>query len=119
MTVPTQWERADWPEAMATVTECRYDVGALRSMAFGLPTSRRFVITFNYWADGELRDGEYRSAKAIPQGTLFPIRYDPAAPEQHDQHVAAFPARGILVGIGLLGSVVLMLLWLALSRRAL
>jgi hypothetical protein len=36
------------PEAMATVTACRYDAGASRTMAFGLPTVRHFQITDNY-----------------------------------------------------------------------
>ena len=35
---------------MATVTACKYESGAGRALAFGLPTTRHFRITFNYWA---------------------------------------------------------------------
>jgi hypothetical protein len=74
---------APWPEAIATVTECRYEAGAGQALAFGIPLTRHFLIAFNYWANGELHTGEYSSATAVPQGTLFPVTYDPAAPHLH------------------------------------
>ena len=86
-----QPDRDTWPEAMATVTACKYESGAGRAMAFGLPTTRHFRITFNYWApnaDGtpELHTGELTSAKAMPQGTLFPIHYNPETPHETTLH---------------------------------
>lgn len=72
----------DWPEAMATVLECRYDAGAGRAMAFGLPRSEHFLIRFNFWAGGELVEAQMHAPAAMPQGTLFPVRYDPESP--HD-----------------------------------
>ena len=72
-------------EAMATVTACHYEFGAGQALAFGIPKSKRFQISFNYWADEELHTGEFASAKAIPQGTLFPIRYNPESPHEHSK----------------------------------
>lgn len=67
---------------MATVLACHYETGAGRALAFGIPTLRHYRITFNYWANGTLHTGELRSEKAIPQGTLFPIRYNPDTPHE-------------------------------------
>ena len=71
-----------WPEAMATVTACHYEAGALRAMAFGLPTPKHFRISFNYWAGDELHTGEFASPVALPQGHLFSIAYNPADPRE-------------------------------------
>lgn len=77
-----------WQETTATVTDCRYDIGAGRAMAFGLPTSKRFVIRFEYRAAGELHTGEFRSSSALPPGTLLPVRYNPDLPHEHDRGTA-------------------------------
>lgn len=109
---------ATWPEAFATVTACKYDFGAGRALAFGIPTSKHFRISYNYFAGGELHTGEFTSARAIPQGTLFPIRYNPDAPHQtsHDASSAAHGARGLPIAIGIFGSFVLSLLWFVLMH---
>jgi hypothetical protein len=111
-----------WPEAMATVTACKYESGAGRALAFGLPTTRHFRITFNYWAPNadnidELHTGELTSEKAIPQGTLFPIRYNPDTPHE-TTHSTTAPAttRNPLLIIGILGSAILSLAWLLILR---
>ena len=78
-----------WPKTTATVTECRYETGALQAMAFGIPATKHFEITFNYWAGETLHTGQYLSAKAVPQGTLFPISYDPDEPHIHSQSNSA------------------------------
>lgn len=104
-----------WPEAIATVTACRYDAGAGRAMAFGLP-SRHFQITYNYWAAGELHTAEFASDKAIPQNTLFPIRYNPEAPRQNTHTAAAASPRSPILVIGLIGSILLSLVWFLLLR---
>src|ERR1700761_1751727 len=111
-----------WPEAMATVTACKYESGAGRALAFGLPTTRHFRITFNYWApnpDGtpELHTGELTSAKAMPQATLFPIHYKPETPHETTNSAATPTAtRNPLLIIGTLGSAVLSLAWLLILR---
>jgi hypothetical protein len=113
-------DRETWPQAMATVTECHYDVRAGRAMALGLPSGKNFRIRYNYHAEGQLHSGEFYSATAMPQDTLFPIRYDPAATHDHTHDHSAAPAtpnphRAMIV-IGIAGSVVLSLAWLAILR---
>lgn len=120
MPLPTGPANPDWPTAMATVLECHYDVRAGRAMAFGLASEKHFRITYNYVADGETHTGEFFSATAIPQNTLFPIRYDPAAPHNHSHENSAAttppnPRRAMLL-IGIAGSVILSLAWLAVLR---
>lgn len=105
-----------WPEAMATVTACRYEFAAGRALAFGLPTMRHFRITFNYWAPNtnnidELHTGELTSEKAMHVGTLFPIRYNPDAPHE-TSHSTQLPTRAPLLAIGIIGSIILSLAWL-------
>jgi hypothetical protein len=115
---------ANWPEAMATVTECKYDFGAGRALAFGVPTSKHFRIKYNYWAtdaEGEevLHTAEYSSEKAVPQGHLFKVRYNPEAPHENAHEGA--PAgggggRNPLIAVGIVGSVVLSMVWLLMLR---
>lgn len=114
--------RSTWPEAMATVTACRYKVATGRALAFGIPTTRWFHITFNYWAPNadnidELHTGELTSEKAMHVGTLFPIRYNPDAPHE-TTHSTTEPTttRAPLLIIGILGSAILSLAWLLILR---
>ena len=111
-------EQAQWPEALATVTACKYEFGAGRALAFGIPTSKHFRISYNYFADDELHPGQFTSAKAIPQGHLFPIRYNPSAPHQSSHNVASPPQStgGLMLVVGILGSIILSLVWFAVLR---
>jgi hypothetical protein len=99
-----------WPEAMATVTECKYEFGAGRALAFGVPLNKHFRIRFNYWAGEELHTGEFMSEKAVPQGTLFPVTYDPEAPHVHSKSDASI-SRSPLIVFGVIGSIVLSGAW--------
>lgn len=113
--------RGAWPTAMATVTSCRYTAGAGRAIAFGLPTIKHFIIQYNYWADGELHEGEFASEKALAQGTLFELAYNPEAPHEHDAGRSETPAsaqtvRRAQIMLGLAGTVVLAMAWLLLMR---
>src|SRR5262249_31773975 len=124
----TQPARSSWPEAIATVTACKYKVATGRALAFGIPETRHFHITYNYWAPNaegtpELHDGEFFSRKALPEGTLFPIRYNPDAPHETirsttDPQPTATPTltRSTLLTIGVFGSIVLSLAWLLILR---
>jgi hypothetical protein len=109
----TSSSRPDAPTAMATVLTCHYETRAGRAMAFGLPSSKNFHITFNYWVNDELHNGDFYSAKAVPQGTLFPITYDPAAPHLHNQ---ARTSRSPILAIGIAGSIMLSAAWLLILR---
>ncbi len=101
---------------MATVLSCTYDVRAGRAIAFGLPSSKHFRIAYNYWAGGELHTGEFFSEKAIPQGNIFPLRYDPELPHRN-QHSGSNPPNKLpLLAIGIAGSVIFSLAWLLVLR---
>ena len=114
MQVPTPQspEPIDWPEALATVLSCTYTARAGRAIAFGLPSNKHFHITYNYFAEGELHTGELFSEKPHPQGSLFPIRYDPNLPQAHRQAGDAPSTRVPLLGVGVAGSIVLSIAWL-------
>jgi hypothetical protein len=111
-------DEATWPEALATVTACKYDAGAGRALAFGIPTTKHFRISYNYFADDELHTGEFTSEKPIPQGTLFSIHYNPDAPHQnsHDPHTIPQNPRAPILTIGIIGSIILSLAWFAILR---
>ena len=102
---------------MATVTACKYDFGAGRALAFGVPASKHFRIAYNYFAEGALHTGEFASAKAIPQGHLFPIRYNPDAAHDHAHEQSPAPStRSPVILVGIIGSVILSLAWFAVLR---
>ena len=109
---------AHWPEALATVTACRYDAGVGRALAFGIPSSKHFRISYNYFVNDVIHTGEFASDKAIPQSTLFPIRYNPDAPHQnsHDAATAPQTSRAPLLTIGIIGSLILSTAWFAILR---
>ena len=112
-----------WLKALATVTACKYDFGAGRALAFGLPTAKHFRISYNYFATSpegidEIHTGQFHSATPIPQGTLFPIHYNPAAPHENSHDTSSSPqgTRAPLLTLGVIGSVILSLAWFALLR---
>jgi hypothetical protein len=100
-----------WQEALAAVTACKYQFGAGRALAFGVPSSKHFLISFNYEVQGQMHTGQLLSEKAMPQGQLFPIRFNPDQPSEHAHH-GSTPLRGnALIAFGVAGSVILSLLW--------
>jgi len=109
-----------WPEAIATVLECRYDMRAGRVLAFGVPSNKHFRIRYNYFANGDHHEGQFFSATAIPQNTLFPVHYNPDLPHEHshDNQIVNTPpnARRATLAVGIAGSVVLSLVWFAVLR---
>ncbi len=109
-----QNQPGDWPETLATVLSCTYEMRAGRALAFGLPSSKHFHITYNYWAGDQLHTAELYTEKPIPQGTLFPIRYNPDEPHrsQHADTPITGPTRVPLLAIGIAGSIVLSTAWL-------
>ena len=105
----------DWPEAMAEVTECHYDVRAGRALAFGLTSREHFRIAYNYRVGDELHTGQCFSETARPQGTLFPIHYDPDLPHVH-RSATDTRRRWPLLAFGIAGTIVLSLAWLLVLR---
>ncbi|MGH9596504.1 MAG: hypothetical protein ACRD3K_06875 [Edaphobacter sp.] len=108
-----------WIATDATVTTCRYQSPGLSILAFGFQTGENFRITFDYYAHGQLYSGEFQSPTAIPQNEHIPVTYNPLHPEQNNRaHSSASPAttRPPLLAIGIAGSIILSLIWLAILR---
>jgi hypothetical protein len=107
-----------WIATEATVTTCKYQSPGLSTLAFGFQTTKKFSITFDYYAHGRLYSGEFQSPIAIPQNERIPITYNPLDPQQNSRSfiLRTTPTRSPLIALGIAGSVVLSLLWLAILR---
>ncbi len=108
-----------WIETEGTVTTCRYQFARLNTLSLGFQRGERFRITFDYRAHGQIYSDEFESPVAIPQDTRIPVRYNPLDPQQNSRsrEAGGFGAgRSPLLAVGIAGSVVLSLLWLAMLR---
>ena len=109
-----------WIATSATVTTCRFQFAGLSNLAFGFSTRKKFRITFDYYAHGRLYSGEFQSEFAIPQNESIPITYNPLNPEENsrDSTPSAAPStsKPPLIAIGITGSIILSLAWLAILR---
>lgn len=105
-----------WLETTAIVTACKYDFGAGQALAFGIPSSKHFLITFSYYAHGKSFTDEFRSAAYLEQGKTFTITYNPLAPQENNKSATSSATKAPLFAIGIAGSVILSLLWLAMMR---
>jgi hypothetical protein len=107
-----------WIATQATVTSCHYQFAGLSNMAFGFSRQKKFRIAFDYYAHGQLYSGEFQSPVAIAQNERIDLTYNPLHPEQNNLTFGsnAHLMSGSLIGIGILGSLVLSLLWLAIVR---
>jgi len=109
-----------WIATTATVTTCRFQSPGLGNLAWGFSTREKFRITFDYYAHGRLYSGEFQSPIAVPQNEAIPITYNPLAPEQNsrdlDTALAPSNPKPPLIAIGIAGSIILSLLWLAILR---
>lgn len=110
-----------WIATQATVTTCKFQFAGLGNLAFGFSRQEKFRITFDYYAHGSLYSGEFQSPVAIAQNDVIPITYNPLHPQQNsrDPDVAsaeAGTAKPPLIAIGIFGSIVLSLAWLAILR---
>ncbi len=112
----TNIDQTAWLETSATITTCNYQFARLSTLTVGIPTTRRFRLTFDYYAHGRRYSGEFQSSKAIAQDQRIPVLYNPLHPEQN-----SLAGNGIggananpLVIFSVIGSILLSLLWLAL-----
>ncbi|GGG82914.1 hypothetical protein [Edaphobacter dinghuensis] len=105
-----------WLETQARVTSCKYDFGEGRALAFGIPTSKHFLITFSYYAHGKTYTGEFTSRTYLEQGKTFNITYNPLAPQQNNRAANIPDTKTPLFAIGIIGSVILSLVWFAMMR---
>jgi hypothetical protein len=105
-----------WLETQAEVTACKYESGAGQALAFGISTSKHFLITFTYYAHGKAYTDEFTSPTYLEQSATFPITYNPLAPQQNSKSAATPTTKTPLFAIGIAGSVILSLIWLALMH---
>lgn len=106
--------KTPWLETQAEVTACKYEFGAGQALAFGVPTSKHFLITFTYYAHGQIFTDHFTSPTYLEQGHTFAISYNPLAPQQNSKSTAEPIAKNPLFAIGIIGSIFLSLLWLAI-----
>ena len=113
-------DEPEWIGVEATVTSCRYQFRAGSALAFGFQTGEKYRITFDYYAHGRLYSDEFQSAEAIAQNERVAVKYNPLHPEQNSLSGGEVAGAGVgrpsLVAIGVVGSVVLSLGWLAILR---
>ena len=105
-----------WLKTQAEVIACKYQSGAGQALAFGIPASKHFLITFTYYAHGKTYTDQFPSSTYIEQGETFPISYNPLAPQQNSKSAATPAIRTPPFAIGIAGSVILFLIWLVLMR---
>ncbi len=112
-------ERELWIPAEATVTSCQYQFARMNTFTFGIQTGDKFRISFDYTAHGQLYSDEFQSPVAVPQNTTLPLSYNPLMPRENSLSAEAAgtsTGRNPLLAIGIAGSVVLSLIWLAMLR---
>ena len=105
-----------WLEIQAKVIACKYDSGAGQALAFGIPTSKHFRITFTYYAHGQTYTDTFTSPTYLEQGEAFPITYNPLAPQQNSKSAAEPITKTPLFAIGIAGSILLSLIWFAMMH---
>lgn len=108
--------KSPWLETQAKVTACKYDFGAGRALAFGIPTSKHFQISFTYYAHGKAYTDEFTSPTYLEQGETFPIAYNPQAPQQNSKSASTPTTKTPLFAVGIAGSIILSLIWLAMMH---
>jgi hypothetical protein len=118
MTAPSTELAEPWITTEATVTSCHFQFARMNTLALGMQTSKKFRIAFDYYAHGLLYSDEFQSPVAIPQDERISVAYNPLHPEQNSRTSGAnvSASRTPLIGIGIIGSIVLSLLWLAMMR---
>jgi hypothetical protein len=106
-----------WIATEATVTSCTYQFARMNTLTLGIQTQGKFRIAFDYYAHGQLYSDEFQSPVAIAQNERVPITYNPLNPRENSR--TSGPASSLRVPryvIGIAGSIVLSLLWLAILR---
>jgi hypothetical protein len=107
-----------WIPVEGRVTTCRYQFRAGSALAFGVQLGEKFRITFDYRVDGQIYSDEFQSPVAVAQDEVVKLQYNPLHPEQNslsrrDPQSAGKPP---LLLIGIVGSLVMSLAWLAILR---
>jgi hypothetical protein len=106
-----------WLETHARVTACKYQFARLNTLTLGIAADpNQFLISFTYYAHAKTYTGQFTSPTYLAQDALFPITYNPLAPQQNSKSASSPTTRTPLFAIGIAGSVVLSLLYLTFLR---
>ena len=109
-----------WIATTAKVTTCKFQFAGLSTLIIGVNLREKFRITFDYYAHGRLYSDEFQSPTAIPQNTEIPLTYNPLDPQQNSRtnHPTEKPSanKPPILLIGIAGSIILSLAWLAVLR---
>jgi hypothetical protein len=105
-----------WLETEAKVTACKYEFGAGRALAFGIPISKHFRIAFTYYAHGKTYTDNFTSPTYLEQGQTFSVSYNPLNPQQNSKSASSPTTRTPLFTLAIAGSVVLSILFLIWMR---
>jgi hypothetical protein len=106
-----------WLETHAVVTACHYEFARMNALTLGITSgSNRFLISFTYYAHAKTFSGEFTSSVVMEQGTSFPIFYNPLNPEQNRQSQSVSTSMPPLFAIGIAGSIVISVLYLAMMH---
>jgi hypothetical protein len=116
VTITSTTNPPPWLDTQAEVVTCKYESGAGQVLAFGIPTSKHFLITFTYYAHGKTYTDEFTSPTNLEQGATFPITYNSLAPQQNSKSASTPITKTPLFAIGIAGSIIFSLIWLAILR---
>jgi hypothetical protein len=111
-----------WLETQAEVTSCRYQFARLKTLTLGIAAkSNRFLIYFTYYAHARTFSGEFISPVAMEQGKAFPVFYNPLNPHENRRSESESARSGLtggtpLFALGIAGSLVISLLYLAMMH---
>ena len=106
-----------WFEAEARVTACKYEPSRMNTLTLGIPANKNhFLITFTYYVHSKTYTDEFTSPNYLEQGMIFPIAYNPLAPQQNSKSASTPTIRAPLFTVGIAASVILSLIWLVLMH---
>jgi hypothetical protein len=106
-----------WLETQAEVTACHYVFARMNTLTLGIATdANHFRISYTYYAHATTYRDEFTSTVAMERGKTFPIFYNPLNPQQNRQSIpgAASASRGPLFALGIAGSIVISLVYVAM-----
>jgi hypothetical protein len=107
----------EWLETEATVTGCHYEFARMNTLTLGIATdANQFLIAFSYYAHGQTYTDEFTSPVLVEQGTKFTVLYNPLAPQQNSKSRSASMGRSPLIALGVAGSIVLAMVYVAMMR---
>lgn len=109
-----------WLETQAEVTGCHYEFARMNTLMLGFAAdSNRFVVSFTYYAHATTFSGRLISPVIMEQGMRFPIFYNPLNPQENRQSesgttLSPVTRRSPLFALGIAGSILISLLYLAM-----